>query len=181
MTGKRLLIAGLLAVLTASSLTLGIARALAGSERATTSEAVRATARFHDLDKAKAAGYAVVVADRFGATCIAEPGEGAMGVHYLNPALLDDQVDAAHPEALVYGPGPNGKLRLVALEYLAFQGPWDATHSDPPSLLGQEFMLTEAPNRYDIPAFYALHLWIWSPNPSGLFQPWNPRVSCPAS
>ena len=26
-----------------------------------------------------------------------------------------------------------------------------------------------AGNRYDLPPFYALHAWIWKPNPSGLF------------
>lgn len=168
-----------LAALTLAS-TLGIARAMAGSERATTKDAVQATARFHDLDEAKAAGYVAVVQDKFGATCIAEPGEGGMGVHYLNPDLLDANVVATAPEALVYAPGGDGRLRLVALEYLVFQEPWDAANSEPPSLFGQEFMLTEAPNRYDIPAFYAQHLWIWNPNPSGLFHPWNPRVSCPS-
>ena len=29
-----------------------------------------------------------------------------------------------------------------------------------------------------IPAFYALHVWIWKRNPAGLTQPWNPRVHC---
>jgi hypothetical protein len=101
-----------------------------------------------------------------------------MGVHYLNPALLDDSIDATSPEALVYGPGPNSQLRLVALEYLVFQAAWDATHGAPPSLFGEQFMLTPSPNRYGIPAFYALHAWIWNPNPSGMFSPWNPRVSC---
>jgi hypothetical protein len=55
---------------------------------------------------------------------------------------------------------------------------WDATHSSPPALFGQEFMVTPSPNRFGIPAFYALHAWIWKENPSGLFSPWNPRVSC---
>ena len=53
-----------------------------------------ATARFHDLDQAKAAGYTVRVADAAGLTCIAQAGEGAMGIHMLNPALLDGTIDA---------------------------------------------------------------------------------------
>ena len=39
-------------------------------------------------------------------------------------------------------------------------------------------MATGAPNRYEIPAFFALHVWLWTSNPSGLFAPFNPRVSC---
>src|SRR5919204_6707519 len=142
--------------------------ALAGSARSETTVASEATAAFHDLDAAKSAGYAAVVQDLAGNTCIAQEGAGAMGVHYLNPALLDGTIDATKPEALVYGPKANGELRLVALEYLVFQSVWDASHSSPPSLFGEEFMLTPSPNRYGIPAFYALHAWIWNPNPSGL-------------
>ena len=47
-----------------------------------------------------------------------------------------------------------------------------------PTLFHQMFMATGEPNRYDIPAFFALHLWLWKHNPSGLFAPFNPRVSC---
>jgi hypothetical protein len=152
--------------------------AFAGSTRSDTALASQATAAYHDLGAAQRAGYAAVVQDLAGNTCIAQEGAGAMGVHYLNPALLDDSIDATSPEALVYGPGPNSQLRLVALEYLVFQAAWDATHGAPPSLFGEQFMLTPSPNRYGIPAFYALHAWIWNPNPSGMFSPWNPRVSC---
>ena len=58
------------------------------------------TARFHDIDQARAAGYSVKVADLAGIECIAQPGEGAMGVHMLNPHLLFDEgvIDATQPE-----------------------------------------------------------------------------------
>jgi hypothetical protein len=135
-----------------------------------------ATARFHDLDKAKAAGYTVRVVDAAGITCIAQPGEGAMGVHMLNPALLDGSVDAESPELLVYEPRTNGELKLVALEYLVFKSDW--TGSERPKLFGQRFDFTDEPNRYGLPPFYSLHAWIWKPNPSGILTPWNPRVSC---
>ena len=135
-----------------------------------------ATARFHDLDKAKAAGYSVRVADAAGITCIAQPGEGAMGVHMLNPALLDGSVDAESPELLVYEPRNNGELKLVALEYLVFKSDWKGPQ--PPALFGRTFDFTDEPNRYGLPPFYSLHAWIWKPNPSGILTPWNPRVSC---
>ena len=101
-----------------------------------------ATASFHDFDTAKAAGYAVKVADLNGITCIDNPGTGAMGVHYLDPDLVPElfdpsaaaAVDAARPELLVFAPGANGGQRLVALEYLTIKGPWDAQHAEPPSL-----------------------------------------------
>lgn len=135
-----------------------------------------ATARFHDLDKAKAAGYSVTVADAAGITCIAQPGQGAMGVHMLNPSLLDGTINAKTPELLVYEPKANGELKLVALEYLVFVGDWKG--STPPSLFGRQFDLIGEPNRYGLPAFYALHAWIWKPNPSGILNAWNPRVEC---
>ncbi len=135
-----------------------------------------ATARFHDLEKAKAAGYTVRVADLSGATCIAQPGAGAMGVHMLNPLLLNGTVEAGKPELLVYEPKKDGDLKLVALEYLVFQSDWAG--SGRPSLFGREFDFTGTPNRYGLPPFYSLHAWIWKPNPSGILTPWNPRVSC---
>ena len=136
------------------------------------------TARFHDLDKAIAAGYSVKVADLAGIECIAQPGEGAMGVHMLNPALLFDDgvIDAEQPELLVYEPRNDGTLKLVALEYLVLADDWNGATK--PALFGKEFDTTEAGNRYGLPKFYALHAWIWKPNPSGILHAWNPRVDC---
>ena len=152
------------------------------------SAARMATASFHNFDAAQAAGYVGLVADLQGITCIdSSNGAGAMGVHYLNPSLAPDvfdptapsAVDASSPELLVYAPGPDGSKRLVALEYLAIKANWDATHDAPPSLFGQPFNETAAGNRYGLPAFYSLHAWIWDPNPTDLFAPYNPRVTCP--
>jgi hypothetical protein len=78
----------------------------------------------------------------------------------------------------VYEPKGDGPFKVVALEYLVFKDAWDATHSCPPSLFGQEFMATPSPNRLGIPTFYAPHAWIWKENASGLFSPWNPCVNC---
>jgi len=146
-----------------------------------------ATASFHDFETAKAAGYAVKVADLNGITCIDNPGTGAMGVHYLDPDLIPElfdpnaasSVDAATPELLVFAPGASGGQRLVALEYLTIKATWDAQHAGPPTLFGQPFNETPAGNRYGLPAFYSLHAWIWAPNPDDMFAPWNPRVTCP--
>ena len=132
------------------------------------------TARFHDVEKAKEAGYTVTVFDKAGLQCIAEPGQGAMGIHLLNPKLLDDKVDANQPELLVYERRNDGSLKLVALEYLIFQ----SLSNGRPSLFGQLFDEIKADNRYGIPASWALHAWIWKPNPSGMLYAWNPRVDC---
>lgn len=140
----------------------------------------RATARFRDLDAAKAAGYGGPLTDLAGITCIANPGAGVMGIHYVNGGLVGDAVlDAARPEALVYQPRPNGKLRLVAAEYVVFQDKWLAAgHTEAPELFGQPLTLVPAGNRFGLPAFYEIHAWIWMHNPAGMFADWNPRGSC---
>ena len=132
------------------------------------------TARFHDIEQAKEAGYTVTVFDKAGLQCIAQPGEGAMGIHMLNPSLLDGTIEADRPELLVYERRNDGSMKLVALEYLIFQ----SAASGRPSLFGRPFDEIKADNRYGIPASWALHAWIWKPNPSGMLQPWNPQVDC---
>jgi hypothetical protein len=136
-----------------------------------------ATARYHNLSAADADGYAIF-RDANGIACIDSP-QGGMGVHYVRGDLVGDTtLDPEHPEALVYAPNAAGQLRLAALEYIVFQAPWDAEHSEPPSMFGQTFNLTPAGNRFGIPAFYSLHAWVWEPNSDGMLQPWNPRVHC---
>jgi len=144
--------------------------------------AVRAaTANYRHLAVAQAAGYGLLT-DAAGIACIDNPGVGAMGIHYVNGALVGDgAVEASTPEALVYEPEPNGRLRLVAVEYVVFQADWDAANHAPPSLFGQQFELVPAGNRYGLPAFYELHAWIWKHNPRGTFDDWNPLVSCAAA
>ena len=99
-----------------------------------------------------------------------------MGVHQVNTSLLDGTIDATAPEALVYEPRNDGSLKLVALEYVVFQADWKG--SSPPELFGKTFVLIPSPNRFGLPAFYALHAWLWKPNPSGLLATWNPNVTC---
>lgn len=137
----------------------------------------RATQKFHDVQAAIDVGYAAF-ADKDG-LCVAQPGQGAMGIHYLNGGLLDAVLDPLQPEALMYQPGKNGKLELLGAEYIVFQDAWDALHPQPPVLFGHPFHLVRAPNRYNVPAFYELHLWVWEHNRNGIFNDWNPKVTCP--
>ena len=139
-----------------------------------------ATAGDHQLASAQRAGYSIL-RDAAGIACIDEPTMGAMGVHYVDgTAVGDPAVVPDHPEALVYEPTKNGRMQLVALEYVVIKAAWDALHPDPPSLFGHEFMVTPDPNRFGLPAFYSLHAWIWKNNPAGMFAMWNPDVSCAA-
>jgi hypothetical protein len=167
-----------LLVLSAAVVAAITAAAALADDPPTLEQARSATAQFHRIDVATSAGYGLFT-DAQGIACIEMPGMGAMGVHYVKGALVGDPaVDAATPEALVYEPQGNGRLRLVALEYVTFQSAWDATHSSPPSLFGQRFNFTSAPNRYGLPAFYSLHTWIWKHNHHGTFAMWNPDVGC---
>jgi len=175
MTAKHLIALATVAVAMAAP----VATAAAKPDELSTARA--ATAGYHNNDAALAAGYGEF-RDAQGIACITQPGAGGMGIHFANGVLVGDAVvRAATPEALVYEPTPNGRLRLVAAEYIVFQDAWDATHSSPPSLFGQQFELIPAPNRYGLPPFYELHAWIWKHNPSGIFNDWNPRVSCAAA
>ena len=102
-----------------------------------------------------------------------------MGLHFVNFSLVaDGQLDATHPELVIYEPLPSGHLKLTGAEFLVLKDQWDAAHAEPPQLMGQLFHLNEAPNRYRLPAFYSLHVWAWKENPFGAFVNWHPHVSC---
>jgi hypothetical protein len=135
-------------------------------------EVRRATEKYQDVSAATAAGYALFLG------CVSSPQVGAMGIHYVNGELVGDgKIDAGRPEALMYEPR-GGKLELVGVEYIVLAAAWDAASKTPPTLMGQLFHYNPAPNRYGIPAFYALHVWAWRDNPQGTFVDYNPRVSC---
>jgi hypothetical protein len=142
-----------------------------------------ATARFHDLDGALDAGYELGWVNGSGnriiTGCVFHPTAGAMGYHYIHPGLVADlAVDPLKPEALVYAPGENGKLKLAAVEWIV-RGP----NSNPPgvipppipTVLGMEMHILVPPPG---PAFYLMHAWVWKPNPAGMFADWNPEVTC---
>jgi hypothetical protein len=137
-----------------------------------------AAGRFRNLQRAENAGYGFFT-DAKGIACIAMPGMGGMGVHFVKSALVGDPAEQIrHPEAMVYRVDANGALRLAAAEYVVIASAWDATHKNPPRLFGHRFMLTAKGNRYGLPAFYSLHAWAWYHNPAGTFAMFNPRVTC---
>lgn len=139
--------------------------------RSQVTELRRATARYHTVGHAMDDGWSVA----FPEPCLAHEREGDMGLHLLNPELIADEeadaVEVTRPEFLVYEPGPAGQMRLVAVEYVV---PFTARPADaaPPTLFGQEFHANET---FGV---WALHVWAWRHNPSGIFADWNPKVSC---
>lgn len=137
-------------------------------------DAVRkATDRYRDVTNAVADGYVQFQG------CVSGPEKGAMGVHYSKFSLFDSVLDVTTPEVLVYEP-KNGKLHLVAAEYVVPAAEWDSTHEpfDKPLLMGHLLQFAAGPNRYGPIAIYELHVWAWRENRSGTFADWNPDVSC---
>jgi hypothetical protein len=137
-----------------------------------------ATTSFRDVAASEAAGYGVLT-DQPLELCIDEEGSGGMGFHRVNGELVGDTVlDPSTPEALIYVPDAIGELELVGVEYVVFADAWDAENATPPTILGHELHLVPEPNRYELPAFYQLHAWVWRANPTGMFETWNPTISC---
>ena len=147
-----------------SSLVIGSASA-ADSGRNSLADHVRdANSRFKDVKVAVAEGYSPI-------PCTSGIDGGAMGVHYVNPNYLKDAIpDLKRPQAVMYEPTADGKMALVAVEYITFKGP--------ASLGGQLFNFNGAPNRYGLDPFYELHVWVWKANPRGPFADMNPDVTC---
>ena len=138
-------------------------------------EVREATRQFLDVNSAGPAGYGPA----FG--CVSGPDHGAMGIHYINGTLVGDgEIDVAHPEALIYEPIGN-KRQLVGVEYIVDAATWlsNKDHDNlPPVLEGQTFQFIGAPNRFNLPALFELHVWAWRDNPQGAFVDWNNNVSC---
>jgi hypothetical protein len=156
--------------LAAVTLAVPLSLATAGDPLASVRQA---TEKYHDVT-ALPIGYG-----RFYECTDNESLDAAMGWHYANvDKVVDPAINALDPEVFVYEPRPNGSLRLVAIEYVVFQESWDALHDDPPQLFGRTFSAIPAANRYGLPAFYELHVWLWKGNPRGIFDDWNPTVSC---
>jgi hypothetical protein len=133
------------------------------------------TRQFINVNNATAAGYGPFLG------CVAGTDHGAMGVHYVNGTLLGNlTLDPAQPQALIYEP-TNGKMTLVGVEFILDSASWLAANNNtPPVLNGQVFNFVPAPNRFNIPSFFELHVWAWRNNPQGSFVDWNNEVTCSA-
>jgi hypothetical protein len=96
-----------------------------------------------------------------------------MGVHYVDPTRMATGFELTRPEALLYEPQGNGRMRLVGVEYLVMPDPDPATDDRPVFPGGIGFHAPHA-----LPA-YTLHAYIWKNNPEGMFVDFSPRVTCP--
>jgi len=103
-----------------------------------------------------------------------------MGFHATNPALMaDNAVDPLRPEILLYVSRAGGQLELVGVEYWKADDDGSlATSGDRPSLFGVPFAGPMPGHNPAMPVHYDLHVWLWEANPSGVFAPFNPAISC---
>ena len=143
-------------------------RATASTQGSVLAEARAATAQFHDVNVAIAAGYAQAT------QCLA--GEG---IRYRKQSLIfDGVIDVTEPELLLYVPLNDGTVRLAAVQYFIPSALWDATHSSAPSLGEQPFVDRRSPPFGAPMPNYSLIAWVWMHNPAGTYALLNPRVTC---
>ena len=129
-----------------------------------------ATARYHDVEVAKADGYVEIP------HCEAN-GEGTMGVHFVHPQRSQDAaIDPARPELLLYLPSQDG-MDLIAVEYFMAEA---AAGGSAPTLYGVPFDGPMDGHTPDMPRHYDLHVWTWRHNPAGMTAQYNPALSCTA-
>ncbi|MGZ8755391.1 MAG: hypothetical protein ACXW15_09405 [Acidimicrobiia bacterium] len=171
------------AALVALTMVLGASPALAhggntGSEaRRDLAKAAKVTAKYHRVGRAINDGFLpFAIPEEAGGTLLTIRGEkitcfdspdGGMGVHYVRN--IDEVLDPIDPEALVYSVGRNGRLQLVALEYIIPEE-FVVDPANPPVLFGRPM------HHHSYLPVYILHVWIWKWNPDGMFADFNPRV-----
>jgi len=136
-----------------------------------------------DLERAKADGYRIIT-----------PMMRDMGFHYLNPEV--EGFDVTRPPILVYT-RRDGRYQLGALEWVFTEKP------EKPPLKGAKYGSFPAACHYDDgtftpvaseddcaptspetgtpfvfwhPRLVTLHVWLWYPNPDGLYAGTNPLV-----
>jgi len=130
---------------------------------------LRATvARLHDFDDVAALGWDFRLEPCFSSAA------GGMGLHMINNGFAgNDVLRPDQPEALLFEPQQDGRMRFVGVEFIV---PYAIVPrgAQPPVLFGQEL------KHNDVFQLWALHVWVGRHNPSGLFADWNPNVSCDA-
>jgi hypothetical protein len=106
--------------------------------------------------------------------CFINADLGGMGFHFAKESAIDGNLNELEPEILVYEPEKDGRLQLVAVEFVV---PFEIAPENGP-----------APTLFNGRAFtpfhdngvWGLHAWIFKNNPSGMFADWNPTVNCDA-
>ncbi|MDN3024760.1 hypothetical protein [Streptomyces sp. S.PB5] len=108
-------------------------------------------------------------------TCAELTGTGGMGYHYLN---IDNvgQTDPVKPAALLHEADSTRERDLVAVQWIVENsGPGPA-----PTMSAVTFApATPLPPPLDPKkTYYTLHAWLYKDNLEGLFEAWNPDVTC---
>ncbi len=154
--------------------------------------------KYKDINVALADGY--ITPDNH---CVSAEGEGlppelgAMGIHYIHPALLeitgtDPRVDGngthtdwTRPSVLIYEPQEDGSLELVAVENLVFEKAWDASGKTEDLVLNgrgwdhmADDLATPGDEAHGFMPHYDQHVWLFRENPMGELMPFNPAVTC---
>jgi hypothetical protein len=135
----------------------------------------QATAKYHDVNAAYADGFVRTP------ECVASP-DGGMGIHFINPArLMDPAINLLQPEILLYAETADG-FKLLGVEYFQGIGAPDTPIPNPAppaaTLFGRPLDGPMDAHEAGQPPHYDLHVWVWMQNPSGMFAPFNPNVSC---
>ena len=171
-----------------------------GPGEPTLAEVRKLTERFQDVRVALAEGY---LRDPFDLCDTAEmmgrpAADGAMGVHYFRPDLLGItsppsprvngeglHTDFRKPSILIYEPQADGSMELVAVENLVFARAWrDAGNAERPTFHGVPYdsmsddPKTSTDEAHMFEPHFDRHVWIYRDNPSGVFAPFNPSVTC---
>jgi hypothetical protein len=172
----------LLTAVLASVPLFAIAGLAAASGGAPSLDPVRdATVRYHDIRVAKQQGFQELKLFGTNVSCIANGAKGAMGIHMVNSRRVGDgKLKATEPEALLYEKRANGTYRFTGVEYIRPIGAErPAAGTATPTLLGQKMTVTDAEAFFGSPTFlHTLHVWVWKPNPGGVFAAWNRQISC---
>jgi hypothetical protein len=135
--------------------------------------------------------------------CVSAAGEGlppelgAMGIHFIHPALLQitateprvdgmgTHTDWTQPAILIYEPQADGSLELVAVENLVFEAAWqEAGNSEAPVLNGRTWdhmaddPATAGDEAHGFAPHMDQHVWLFRENPAGILMPFNANVTC---
>jgi hypothetical protein len=145
-----------------------------------------ATAKYRDIDVAKADGYFQVT--QF------IPG---LGLHLAKLSIPNTTFDPARPQILLYQPDDKGDLHLagVAYQYVhvndtppaGFAGGADVWHYHTDLCFQKGGSVTIAKDDTSCKAVgglvfqkqtaWLLHAWVWTKNPDGVFTELNPKVA----
>lgn len=155
-------------------------------------------AKYKDINVALEEGY--ISPDNH---CVSAEGEGlppelgAMGIHYIHPALLEitateprvdgnaTHTDWMRPSILIYEPQADGSMELVAVENLVFEAAWEASGKTEDLVLNgrnwdhmADDPATPGDEAHGFAPHYDQHVWLFRENPMGELMPFNPSVTC---